>query len=1439
MNPSEEYCFDIEIQEILTCLSIPFVIYRHIGQQVDTLVVSQGFCDEYGFRELTDAYHSLHPDDRDRVKEAMERLAKHDVRCDIVCRAKTSKDDGYVLLHVFGKSIYPKIGVRLCLVWLVREGNNAALAYERVLDGTMERLSMNAKVRGSYCDYLTGLPNMAYFCGLAEEGRKRLQEQNIASAILFVGMMGLKDFNRRHGNGEGNRLICAVADILTRWFGRENCARFASGNFAALSREEGLEECLEEMMAACNSINNGKNLPIRIGIYPDQIEEVEVDVAWERARLAVENKQNRKESFYCFYDLAMLKEEKERQDIMEHLDEAIEKGWIKVHYQPIVRCANGKVCNIEALALWDDPKRGMLLPVSFVPALEEAMLIHKLDLCIAKQVLCDIKSMEKEGNMHVSVTINLSRIDFDSLDIVQAMCDLVDEAKVERKMIVIEITESGLGNDFDYMKEQIERFRRQGFQVWMDDFGGGYSSLEMLQNVKLDAIKFDMGFMMRMDAGNEARIILAQMMKLATSLGVDTVCEGVETKEQARFLREIGCSKLQGFYYMKPSLLDQIIERYARELPDGIEDPRQSAYYDTMGRVNLFDLSFLANRDDSVIKNTFDTVPMGVMEINEEGDRARYSRYNQFFREFVKRAFGFDLFDPNIEYPVPREGVGHGFIKAIEQCRSNGTDRAFIDEEMPDGTMVHSFVRKININPVTGSLAVAVAVLSITDPDEKTTYADIARSLAADYYNIYVIDLDTDEYIEYSSMVGKEELAIERHGVEFFASARRDALERIYEEDRESFLKRFSRDNVLQELAAQGGFTMTYRLIDTGMPKYVNMKATRMHRGNRIILGISDVDAQMKQQEEEKRLRQERVSLGRIAALSSSFIVLYTIDPSTGNYTQYNPSNEFASFGLARQGDDFFRDVRLDAPKAIDSRDMERHLRVLTKENMMREIQANHFFMHNYRLLLNGQSVPVSLKATLIEEDDGEKLLLGVLKDEKEEYRQGFAAAYDKARNNLIIFTHIAQALARGCIDLFYVNLESSEYIEYHTNDERGVLTQARQGNDFFASCKRDVKLYVHPDDQNMFIAAMDRECIAKALSQDKTFEMIYRRIKNDHSFYVRMSVSRIEEDKRYIVIAVSDIDELMRKRFAEERIQEERIIYARLHAITGNFICVYVIDPKTGSYREFSAIDNYKTYFSQEKEGEDFFAQLRKAARLFIHPDDVNRVLSLVTEMNVMAEIERSGIFTLGYRIMMDGKPIHCQLKAAMVEEKDGPCLIVGLNDIDAQVRQEEEYRRCLAQAQAQANIDALTGVRNRHSFLEAETAIDRQIAEGRPSPFAIAILDINDLKKVNDTVGHQAGDQYLKDAANIICSIFDQSFVFRIGGDEFAVIAQREEYMSIKDKAMELERHNLEALRTGGIVIACGISIFKDDTCVAQVFERADHFMYENKNALKSMRF
>ena len=1283
----ERYRFTEQLHAAYESMQVPFAIYQFINKRVMPLVLSDGFCKLFGYEDKAQAYYDMdhdmykdtHPDDMARVADAAFRFATEGGKYEVIYRTSMKNGAGYRLVHALGRHVYMEDGIRLAHVWYTDEGTYAEEPQGN--DSELGRVMSNALHVGSMekarsYDYLTGLPSMTYFFERAEFEREHLLRQCRQPILLYIDFSGMKFFNARYGFAEGDKMLQSFARMLSHTFSNENSCRIGADHFAVLTEEVGVEEKLNSIFRGFGNLYGGKTPPVHVGIYPYRIEEVPVSSACDRAKLACSSLKGSYTSAYCYYDTKLREEAYLKQYVIENFDTAIREKWIQVYLQPIVRAVNERVCDVEALARWNDPEKGVLSPAAFIPVLEETGLICKLDLYMLDRILEAIKIQSEEGFQSVPHSINISRADFNACDIVEEIRKRVDAAGVRRDRITVEITESVIGSNLEFMKEQVERFRKLGFPVWMDDFGSGYSSVEVLQSIKFDVIKFDMSFLRKLDEGKERKVILTDLMRMASSLDTDTVCEGVETESQVQFLREIGCSKLQGYYYSRPIPFDAIREMHKSSTLIENENPEESDYYESIGKVNLFDFGVVANEDDNALQNTFSNIPIAVLEVRD--GEARYVRNNRAYQDFAKRFFGINVADGQTALRKTGDETISACLSVVKQCSENG-NRVFFDNKAPDGSVIHSFAYRIAVNPVTGSKAVAIAVLSIAESDEKTTYADIAKSLAADYYNIYVIDLDANNYIEYSSQVGDEELAIQRYGKGFFESARLDALTRIYEEDREAFLKWFTKENVLREIDVQGVFTATYRLIDTGTPVYVSMKITRMNGGNRLILGISIIDAQMKQQEEEKKLRQEKTLLGRIAALAGNYIALYIVDPVTEQFFKYSSSTEYAQLGLTEHGEAFFDQVITDGEKVLYPEDKERLLNIFTKDNVLREIRQHGLFIHNYQLLIEGRYVPVSLRATLLREEDGEKILFGVNRLFSKE---------PSTNESEIIYTHIAQVLAREYTDLYYVDIDTDEFIEFQTDSNFGVLTEARRGTDFFEDCKRDVKLFVHPEDQEAFVRTMDPEFLRNELDRSGEYKLVYRRIKNGRSFYVRMNISRLEDDQHLLVMAVSDIDELMKKRQAEERMIEERIVYARLHALTGNFIVVYVVDPETGRYRVFSETDHYEASFAQAKEGTDFFETVREVCRSFNHPADLDLFLAVFTKENVMDEIGRSGIFTLGYRIMMDGKPLYVQMKAALMEEKEGLRLIVGLNDIDAQVRQEEEYGRRLAQAQREANI-------------------------------------------------------------------------------------------------------------------------------------------------------
>ncbi len=561
-------------------------------------------------------------------------------------------------------------------------------------------------------DKLTGLPNMSFFLEHALDTYKEMVDKGESPAMLYIDLVGMKFFNQRHGYAEGDKLLVVFSELLAKHFGLMKCSRFGQDHFAVSTNSDNLEARLDAFIAENALINNGNSLPVSIGIHLESLDNrIGVSAACDRAKTACENNKDEIHSRYCYYDSSMMAQIEQRQYIIDNIDRAIDEGWIHVHYQPIVRASTGRVCDEEALARWVDPKRGTISPAEFVPVLEDVRLAYKLDLNVLEQTLAKMHRLSDAGLHVVTASVNLSRSDFEVCDIVEEVRMRVDKSGFGRDKITIEITETAMGSDFEYMRKQVERFHELGFQVWMDDFGSEYSSLDYLQNMHFDLLKFDLRFMQQFEEDRvRSKVILTELVKLALALGVDTVVEGVETQEQVEFLRKIGCSKLQGYYFSRPNSEEEIMERYAKGSAIGFENPAEAEYYSALGRTNLYDFSSIARRDEPGLEHYFDTLPMAVIECADEG--FVILRCNRAYYRFIKTTIGDERVGELIQYALVDPENNNPFIQAVRECGKNG-GRLSVEERMSDNKVVHSFVRRIAENPVTGAAGLAVAVLSI------------------------------------------------------------------------------------------------------------------------------------------------------------------------------------------------------------------------------------------------------------------------------------------------------------------------------------------------------------------------------------------------------------------------------------------------------------------------------------------------------------------------------------------------------------------------------------------------------------------------------------------------------------------------------------------------------------------------------------------------------
>lgn len=839
------------------------------------------------------------------------------------------------------------------------------------------------------------------------------------------------------------------------------------------------------------------------------------------------------------------------QYFLYNIDRAISEEWIKAYHQPLVRAASGFVSDEEAFARWEDPELGIFSPADFLPVLEREKLTYKLDLYMIERVLKKMKSQGEHGLFIVPESVNLARSDFESCDMVKEIAKRIDASGLSRDKLSVELSEETIATDVDFFKDVVERFQKEGIKVWMDDYGSGHSSLLILLKIKFNLLKIDKAFVDQIEISEGGRIILTEIIKTAVSLGMDTVAEGVETKAQADFLKEIGCSKLQGFYYTRPISLADIIKRNETGTQIGFENPQEKSYYEELGRVNLYDLS-ISKSDDSSLHNYFDTMPMAIFAFH--GKYCKLVRSNQTFKEFRNTYLPSYKDDYDFELTKVVPGPGYYSFNCMKRCAKDG-ERMIIDDRFADGRSIQMFIRRIAVNPLTGESSVAVVVLSITEKssDDSLTYNYIARALSSDYLRLYFVNLDTEEFTEYTSDGERRDISIEKHGTHYFDLEREEFELVMEQEDKKQLMKEFTKENVLKSIEKNGIFSTVTRIILDEKPVYVTFKAVKVKgEGNKAIFGLNNVDDQMKAREAYNLAMEERLIYSRIGALMGELVFTYTVDLKTMHYTKYNPSNINSNMDMPPEGDDFF-----------------------------------------------------------------------------------------------------------------------------------GIVAK--------------------------------------------------------------------------------------------------RIPY--------------------GIYKE-----------------------------------DVDEALTFLTLDNILTKIKQKGLFENKHRLLIDNKPVHVITRATIINEEGEDKLIIGIMDVEERVRKEQEYEEHIFAVEKKANIDELTGIKNKHAYAETEKVMNDLISKKKSPSFAVAVFDINGLKQVNDTLGHQAGDKFIRDGCAIICDFFKHSPVFRIGGDEFVAILQGSDLRSANRIMKNFGESNLERQKAGDVVIAAGISKYNGDANVAAVFERADEEMYKNKAALKA---
>ena len=423
-------------------------------------------------------------------------------------------------------------------------------------------------------DRLTGLYSKEFFYQRVRETLRQNSGQNYY--LICSDIVNFKLINDVFGVAAGDRLLCGIADMYRRYVGEGGiCGHLDADRFACLLEFDDVftEQMFISANEEINRLQNAKNVAVKWGIYSVGNQNVTVEQMCDRALLAARSIKEQYGVYYAAYDDKLRDELLRQQAIIDSMETALKEGQFLVYLQPKYRIWDETLAGAEALVRWKHPEWGFQSPAEFIPLFEKNGFITKLDQFVWDKTCFYLRKWDEEGYPPIPVSVNVSRADIYHADIADIMMRTVTKYGLTPSRLHLEITESAYTEDPGQIIETVRHLRELGCVIEMDDFGSGYSSLNMLNQMPIDILKLDMQFVQSETAKPMDQGILQLIMELARRMHLSVVAEGVETKTQLDRLSETGGEYVQGYYFARPmpeGEFETLMRDQAVKVPVGI-----------------------------------------------------------------------------------------------------------------------------------------------------------------------------------------------------------------------------------------------------------------------------------------------------------------------------------------------------------------------------------------------------------------------------------------------------------------------------------------------------------------------------------------------------------------------------------------------------------------------------------------------------------------------------------------------------------------------------------------------------------------------------------------------------------------------------------------------------------------------------------------------------
>ena len=421
---------------------------------------------------------------------------------------------------------------------------------------TIELFEGRRIIQSTERDPLTGLYNREFFFSYAEQYDQHHRDTPMDAIVLDINRFGI--INERYGRAYADEVLRRVGEKAREMVHDEGgivCRREADIFLVYCPHREDYKAILDNAsMGLAGEQNANNRVRLRMGVYSNVDKSLDFERRFDRAKMASDSVRNSFTRNIGVYDDTLHKAELYSEQLIEDFPKAVEEGQFSVFFQPKFNITGDKpyLAGAEGLVRWQHPELGMISPGVFIPLFEENGLIQDLDHYVWRQAARQIRIWKDEIGYTVPVSVNVSRVDMYDANIVYTLLDILEESKIEAGDLHLEVTESAYAEDAEQIIETVKRLRSMGFLVEMDDFGTGYSSLNMLSTLPIDVLKLDMQFIRTAFGQEKDTHMLEIIIEIARHLSAPVVAEGVETEEQVKALKEIGCDLVQGYFFSPP-----------------------------------------------------------------------------------------------------------------------------------------------------------------------------------------------------------------------------------------------------------------------------------------------------------------------------------------------------------------------------------------------------------------------------------------------------------------------------------------------------------------------------------------------------------------------------------------------------------------------------------------------------------------------------------------------------------------------------------------------------------------------------------------------------------------------------------------------------------------------------------------------------------------------